>query len=390
MSFLKLRIAGRLYIGFGILLLFCLGLAGFAIWQLGGVRDNVADMIAQSRSSIRVSDIAAELEGARRGILRYLFDQDEASFTEADQHLSKVANLIDDQSRTVKSEERRAAYRAMLPKITELNTKKGALGDAVIQMKAGRAQLFADGDKMAADTQKFVDAALDAGIDQIRPVELLQANVLLAQVATWHMLATRDPKGSDVFKSDLQKAQQQIAEIEKAGLPAVPAAMLGLVKTSIAKYDASFDKAAKNMLQGDELFYKTLSPAMVDTIGEMGQIKGTMTKAFETTSDQANGNISSTITTQEIVAGSAVVLGLLIAFLIARGIIRPLSGLTAGMKELADGNFGVVLPGLDRKDEVGDMAQARPSRSRPKRKPASKPRPRSSRIRLRPGNARRT
>jgi sRNA-binding protein len=28
------------------------------------------------------------------------------------------------------------------------------------------------------------------------------------------------------------------------------------------------------------------------------------------------------------------------------------------MKQLADGNFGVVLPGLERKDEVGDMAQA--------------------------------
>src|SRR6202042_1040040 len=53
----------------------------------------------------------------------------------------------------------------------------------------------------------------------------------------------------------------------------------------------------------------------------------------------------------------AVLLGLLIAFLIARGIIGPLSGLTTGMKELAGGNFGVVLPGLDRKDEVGDMAQ---------------------------------
>jgi len=28
------------------------------------------------------------------------------------------------------------------------------------------------------------------------------------------------------------------------------------------------------------------------------------------------------------------------------------------MQELAEGNFGVVLPGLGRKDEVGDMAQA--------------------------------
>ena len=61
---------------------------------------------------------------------------------------------------------------------------------------------------------------------------------------------------------------------------------------------------------------------------------------------------------QQVVAGAALIFGLLVAFLIARGIIRPLSGLTSGMKELAEGNFGVVLPGLDRKDEVGDMAQA--------------------------------
>jgi methyl-accepting chemotaxis protein len=48
----------------------------------------------------------------------------------------------------------------------------------------------------------------------------------------------------------------------------------------------------------------------------------------------------------------------LLALLIARGIVGPLSRLTFGMRQLADGNFAVVLPGLHRKDEVGDMAQA--------------------------------
>jgi len=36
--------------------------------------------------------------------------------------------------------------------------------------------------------------------------------------------------------------------------------------------------------------------------------------------------------------------GLLTAFLIAHGVIGPLSGPTSGMKELAGGIFGVVLP----------------------------------------------
>ena len=58
------------------------------------------------------------------------------------------------------------------------------------------------------------------------------------------------------------------------------------------------------------------------------------------------------------VAVGSLVSGMVLAWLIGRAISRPVVGLCAGMEELAAGNFGVVLPGLDRKDEVGDMAQA--------------------------------
>ena len=39
-------------------------------------------------------------------------------------------------------------------------------------------------------------------------------------------------------------------------------------------------------------------------------------------------------------------------------IARPMRALSVSMEELADGNFGVVLPGLGRKDEIGDVAGA--------------------------------
>jgi methyl-accepting chemotaxis protein len=39
-------------------------------------------------------------------------------------------------------------------------------------------------------------------------------------------------------------------------------------------------------------------------------------------------------------------------------IARPMRALSASMQELAEGNFAVVLPGLGRKDEIGDVAQA--------------------------------
>jgi methyl-accepting chemotaxis protein len=47
-----------------------------------------------------------------------------------------------------------------------------------------------------------------------------------------------------------------------------------------------------------------------------------------------------------------------IVWLTARSTVKPIRALTGGMLQLADGNFDVVLPGLGRKDEVGDIAAA--------------------------------
>ena len=51
-------------------------------------------------------------------------------------------------------------------------------------------------------------------------------------------------------------------------------------------------------------------------------------------------------------------LSVIIAFYLNRAITGPLAALTGAMKDLAAGNFSVVLPGLDRKDEIGDIAGA--------------------------------
>jgi methyl-accepting chemotaxis protein len=50
--------------------------------------------------------------------------------------------------------------------------------------------------------------------------------------------------------------------------------------------------------------------------------------------------------------------GVLVSFLIGRGIAGPVTALTAAMRRLASGDFDVRLPGLERSDEVGQMARA--------------------------------
>ena len=50
--------------------------------------------------------------------------------------------------------------------------------------------------------------------------------------------------------------------------------------------------------------------------------------------------------------------GIVVSFLIGQNISRPVVAMSKAMRELAMGNFEVQLPGLDRRDEVGQMACA--------------------------------
>src|ERR1700676_2150784 len=51
-------------------------------------------------------------------------------------------------------------------------------------------------------------------------------------------------------------------------------------------------------------------------------------------------------------------MGIVVSFLIGRNISRPVVAMSKAMRELAAGNFDVQLPGLERGDEVGQMAHA--------------------------------
>ncbi len=62
--------------------------------------------------------------------------------------------------------------------------------------------------------------------------------------------------------------------------------------------------------------------------------------------------------TMGVVLVVVAIMGILFSFSIGRSISRPVVAMSAAMRRLAVGDFSVQLPGLDRGDEVGQMARA--------------------------------
>jgi methyl-accepting chemotaxis protein len=88
----------------------------------------------------------------------------------------------------------------------------------------------------------------------------------------------------------------------------------------------------------------------------LGDVRGVLEVASVIDSQLADGaNLSRSIIVGAIVIG---VILLCLSLFAARSVTRPLRSMVSAMGTLASGKFDVELPGLDRKDEIGQMAKA--------------------------------
>jgi methyl-accepting chemotaxis protein len=75
--------------------------------------------------------------------------------------------------------------------------------------------------------------------------------------------------------------------------------------------------------------------------------------------EQSNAKVRNSIDWQMKAAIVLIAFGVLgIGVFIGRSVSKPLSAMRAAMIELANGNFAIVLPGLGRADEIGEIARA--------------------------------
>ena len=71
-----------------------------------------------------------------------------------------------------------------------------------------------------------------------------------------------------------------------------------------------------------------------------------------------SATVDTTYMTIAIVIAAAIAIGVVLAWIIGNGIANPIGQMTAAMGRLAQRDLEVEIPGIDRSDEVGDMAGA--------------------------------
>ena len=355
----RLRIRGRLYAGFMALVVVGLVMAVVAIWNLRSVQDQVAKASAFSDSTARVLEISTHLQAIQRANLRYIYDASESAMREASEREAAATELLQVGAKGTLSEERRKLYNDLVADIAKMKTLRDNLGDAVNEARTGKATLLPSGDELTVKMNKLVDVARAAvDEDTASLVADLESRLLLVQIANWRFLALRDTKGPANFRTNVDRASQRLAALEKSPQATELRATLAPVKTSLGIYKSAFETTSAAMLQADEIYHKSLAPLIVDSIAKLKVAETALKKDYKDSRSQAEATIDGTTSMQEIVGGVATLFGLIVAVLIARSIVGPLTSMTRAMGLLAGGDLAVEIPSRGKADEIGDMAKA--------------------------------
>ena len=127
--------------------------------------------------------------------------------------------------------------------------------------------------------------------------------------------------------------------------------------TRLDEYRQALSKLIANSKQIDELVAEMADSAAAIVKGA-GAMKADVVSDQQRLEAESNAIVGETERLIIMLAAGGFLLGGLLALLLGRGISRPMIALCKAMRELAGGNFDVVLPGLGRKDELGEMAGA--------------------------------
>ena len=93
-------------------------------------------------------------------------------------------------------------------------------------------------------------------------------------------------------------------------------------------------------------------------VGQIRNYAGAPIAVLEVVKDTTAYEAATASSQRNLMIGTAVILSvaILVAFLLGRGLSRPLAAITAVMNRLSSGDTAVTIPGANRKDELGTMA----------------------------------
>ncbi len=352
-----MRFRAKVMLGFAIVL--AISAVSMGIAYLGFERVSVG--VTSYRKSVSEADLARNIEReliSYRALARYYVVTGKEDDGKA--ALAAEASLKDAIDQSMKGTTNSAGLEQIARLAREFRTFTKIFAD-ILKVK-GESALVTQNQLTRGGTMlryKLDDLASNAAEAELPAVEL-GAKQVTAQYQAATALANTFVINSDQTVATSALARLKFVENSLRAISSTDEKIVQSVKEVSAlldEYRKSLSKLVENSKSIDELTTEMAESATAIMQGS-GAMKAALLSDQQRLESESDASISETERLIAMLAAGGFLLGGVLAVLLGKGISRPMTAMCKAMRELAGGNFDVVLPGLGRRDELGEMAAA--------------------------------
>jgi len=344
-------------LGFTVVLAISAASMGFA--YLGFER--VSDVVEAYRRSVQEADVARDIDReliSYRALARYFVvtgkEEDGKAALEAE------ARLKDAILTSMKGTTDRARLEQVAKLEREFRTFTKIFAD-MLKVKDESARIAQNQLARTGNSLRYkLDDLPSNAEDEEMPLITLGAKKVTEQFQAATALANTFVVNSDQSVATSALARLKFVENALKAISTTNAKVLDGIKEVSGMLEEYRRSLA--MLVGNAKEIEGLSQEMTETAAEINKASAAMKSDLLADQKRLDADSDAAIAETErlivMLAAGGFLLGCVWAFFLGKGISRPMTRMCSAMRELAAGNFEVVLPGLGRKDEVGEMASA--------------------------------
>jgi methyl-accepting chemotaxis protein len=352
-----LRFRGKVTLGFAVVL--AMSTASMGIAYLGFER--VSAGVATYRNSVSEADLARDIDReliSYRALAQYFVVT--GNENDANAALSAEASLKDAIDRSMKGTTNPARLDQVTRLAREFRTFTKIFAE-ILTVKRDSAQLtqnhLARGGNMLRN--KLDDLPSNASDAEFQAIDF-GAKKAVAEFQTVTALANTFVINSDQTVAASALARLKFAENTLAAISSTDdKVMQGLKESSalLEEYRQALGKLVENAKSIQELVAEMADSAAAIVKGA-DAMKADLLSDQQRLESESDAIVGETERLIVMLAAGGFLLGGALALLLGKGISRPMTAMCKAMRELAGGHFDVVLPGLGRRDELGEMAGA--------------------------------
>jgi methyl-accepting chemotaxis protein len=354
----NLKVGTRLALGIGVLLALALGIAATAYFGLTGAKENFGDYRQLARETKTAGAWNGALLSARVNVKGFLADGSESSQKKAEDTIALLLTSIErDKDLFVEPTSQQVA------KEIAQDAKRYDEGfNQVVKLHAEIVKLTdtmnAIGPKALSNLDKLLEAAQKANdIDALLKVTDARQSLLTERLANLKYQAELKPDQAEALHhADARFAENVAALVLHLTDPAAKATASG-AGDLVKQYTATFDQLKTTLAARGETV-TTLNTIGPEISAKLQGVVDAAAKAQDSLGPQASAAMDHGVFLALIVSAIAVLLGIVIGFVVARSITKPVAAMTRAMSALAAGDKTIEIPAQNQKDEIGDMASA--------------------------------